>query len=209
MEPSKKRTKLKDAREIPELKLPERTYAPLEPTVIWRSREMRLCPSPPPDLITRGQGKKVAILEDWRERFKSSISEHGSREAGQHLINTEFGDLVRGSELDPVPNDGDDATIMPPSSLMGQDYPEAPTENSESATCRKNSSSNDVLGLPGSQLRPTTARKRKGLHFDNQIDRTMTGRNSLNTVESAQPAQERPNCSFGKRWQRKAPDETQ
>lgn len=43
------------------------------PTVIWRSTKERLQPLEIP-LVREGQGEKVALLKDWRERFELSSS---------------------------------------------------------------------------------------------------------------------------------------
>ena len=40
------------------------------PTVIWKSKHDQLIPPEEP-IVKAGQGEKVALLKDWRERFKS------------------------------------------------------------------------------------------------------------------------------------------
>lgn len=64
--PKKKRRRLDCKEDIP------------APTVIWKSKRDLLSPPEAP-IVRAGQGEKVALLKDWRERFKSQPNRAASR----------------------------------------------------------------------------------------------------------------------------------
>ena len=72
----KKRRKLRPTQDVPELSLGESLNSDIEPsalatpTVVWRSKEAH---DPIENhIVTEGEGEKVALLKDWRERFKAA-----------------------------------------------------------------------------------------------------------------------------------------
>ena len=65
----RKRRKLKRTENMPEISLGESVVA--APTVVWKSKSDVLQPSDGP-VVSEGQGERVSLLKDWRERFKLS-----------------------------------------------------------------------------------------------------------------------------------------
>ena len=65
--PKKKRRKVDYKQDIPGPSL--ESYNTTAPTVIWRSKYDQLSPQDEP-IFKTGQGEKVALLKDWKERFK-------------------------------------------------------------------------------------------------------------------------------------------
>lgn len=65
----RKRRKLKRTGKVPEISLGESAVA--APTVVWKSKSDVLQPSDGP-VVSEGQGERVSLLKDWRERFKVS-----------------------------------------------------------------------------------------------------------------------------------------
>ena len=74
--PKKKRRRLDSKKDIPGLSLEGSNTA--APTVIWKSKRDLLSPSEGP-IVRAGQGEKVALLKDWRERFKIQPNHDVSR----------------------------------------------------------------------------------------------------------------------------------
>ena len=74
--PKKKRRRLDCKKDIPGLSLEGSNTA--APTVIWKSKR-DLLSSPEGPVVSAGQGEKVALLKDWRERFKSQPIRAASR----------------------------------------------------------------------------------------------------------------------------------
>ena len=74
--PKTKRRRLDCKKDIPGLSLEGPNTA--APTVIWKSKRDLLSPPEGP-IVTAGQGEKVALLKDWRERFKSQPNRAASR----------------------------------------------------------------------------------------------------------------------------------
>ena len=66
-EPKKKRRRIDYKKNIPGPSL--EGYDTAAPTVIWRSKHDQLSRQEEP-IFRTGQGEKVALLEDWKERFK-------------------------------------------------------------------------------------------------------------------------------------------
>lgn len=65
--PKKKRSRVDYKKDIPWSSL--ESYNTTAPTVIWRSKYDQLSPQEEP-IYTTGQGEKVALLKDWKERFE-------------------------------------------------------------------------------------------------------------------------------------------
>ena len=66
--PKNKRRKLDCKEDIPGF--PSEGSNTAAPTVIWKSKHDQLLPLEAP-IVRAGQGEKVALLKDWRQRFKS------------------------------------------------------------------------------------------------------------------------------------------
>ena len=74
--PKKKRRRLDCNKDIPGLHL--EGYNTAAPTVIWKSKCDLLNPPEGP-IVRAGQGQKVALLKDWRERFRSQPNHTAAR----------------------------------------------------------------------------------------------------------------------------------
>ena len=72
----KKKRRLDCKKDIPGFSLEGSSTA--APTVIWKSKRDLLRPQEGP-IVRAGQGEKVALLKDWRERFKSQPNRAASR----------------------------------------------------------------------------------------------------------------------------------
>lgn len=75
----KRRGRFRPAEDVPELSLGESLDSDMEdsvvakPTIVWRLKEAH---DPIENLVvTEGEGEKVALLGDWRERFKASTKQ--------------------------------------------------------------------------------------------------------------------------------------
>ena len=71
---SQKKRKIEAIEDIPDLSLGESIFSDTDeqvvvrPVVVWRTEDMK----PDIPLIKDGEGEKVSLLKDWRERFKAS-----------------------------------------------------------------------------------------------------------------------------------------
>ena len=74
--PKYKRRRLDCKKDTPGISL--EGYNTAAPTVIWKSKRDLLSPPEGP-IVTAGQGEKVALLKDWRERFTNQPNRAASR----------------------------------------------------------------------------------------------------------------------------------
>ena len=94
----RKRRKLEGTGKVPEISLGESAVA--APTVVWKSKSDVLQPSDGP-VVSEGQGERVSLLKDWRERFKvfsnqkhplsrpSEMQQNGSQKALAVVISSQ------------------------------------------------------------------------------------------------------------------------
>jgi len=160
----KKRRKLNTTENIPELSLNE--LARKRPTVIWTPRNQRL-QSPELPLMKEGQAEKVALLKDWREKFKistrSSATETQSavdQRTETRLVEDDIAEDIEGS----IPED-DDTSILPPLTLT-----EETPHHSHHPVHQAHTNGTDLVQqlsqFPPNPDQPITtrSRKRKFLH---------------------------------------------
>ena len=157
----KKRNKLDSGKSIPKVSLGEPTLA--TSAVIWKSKSEIFNSSESP-VISDSSGEKVALLKDWRDRFKYSPKSSSSRSKprGPHRSN--------GQRALAVVIDGDSSDtyhmVMPPPTTLenSQDFPSR-SNDSQSSIEGKSPSMNDMsdpaLSSKLSKKAVTIERKRK------------------------------------------------
>ena len=203
-EPMKKKRKFGVTRKTPELKLPGKRRLPLRPTVFWKSREELLRSSSPRELVIDGEGEKVAILKDWREKFKLSPAStpvsHESRFEMNDGDDDEHCDEdgLRNLQIDSL--EDADTTRLPPFSLTddGVSHPQADDSEPEAFINVVYSMANILP--PEYELPPSSNHKRKAAELDAEGDsrshREKPTSSKLSITELAESTEGRSNGHF-------------
>ncbi|KAK0513184.1 hypothetical protein JMJ35_004170 [Cladonia borealis] len=112
-EPKNKRRRLDSKEDTPGFAMEGSNTA--APTVIWKSKRDQLIPLQGP-IVRTGQGEKVALLKDWRERFRSQPN-HGASWPESKPINRRGSQIatavvIRNGSPEPY-----HSTTLPPTTL--------------------------------------------------------------------------------------------
>ncbi len=107
----RKRRKLKLTEDVPEISLGESIVA--APTVVWKSKNDLLQPFEGP-VVSEGQGERISLLKDWRERFKLpskqnhavsrpiEVQQMDSQKAVAVVVSTQSADRAHEDTLPPL-----------------------------------------------------------------------------------------------------------
>ena len=111
--PKHKRRRLDCKKNTPGISL--KGYNTAAPTVIWKSKRDLLSPPEGP-IVTAGQGEKVALLKDWRERFKNQPNRTASRPESKP-VKSGGGQIATAVVIKEIPPKTYNSTTLPPTTL--------------------------------------------------------------------------------------------